>query len=292
MKNIIKTLKEKGGLLVFLLALLLVSCTKKQESGKQFIAVSIEPQRYFAEKIVGDKFEVRTVVTPGSSPEYFDPTPAQIVDFGKSKVYFMIGLFPFEQNLSAVLRENNPNVMLVNCSKNIASIALVNKGESHYHGLDPHIWSSPENAKIMSKKMLDEIVRIDPVNKALYDQNYTNLLHEINATDSLVRQKLKTAITRDFIIYHPALTYFAKEYGLTQYAVEHEGKSSSPVHLSELVDLAKQKGVKTIFVQPEFDKKNAEILSKEIGGRVVSINPLAYDWKTEMLKIAEALEKQ
>ena len=44
-----------------------------------------------------------------------------------------------------------------------------------------------------------------------------------------------------------------------------------------------------IFVQQEFDVRNAELIAKELGVQVVSINPLSYHWKEEMLKVARAL---
>ncbi len=80
-----------------------IAC-KQQVKGDEALlptlSVSIEPQRYFAEKIAGNKFVVQTLVPAGSSPESFDPTPAEMVTFSKSKAFFAIGMFPFEQRWS------------------------------------------------------------------------------------------------------------------------------------------------------------------------------------------------
>jgi zinc transport system substrate-binding protein len=289
----------KKNLYIFLaFCLLLIGCRQKSADKSQFISVSIEPQRYFAEKIVGDKFKVKTLVPNGGSPESFDPAPSQMLDLGKSRAYFMIGLFAFEKVRASNLSQSNPEMLLVDCSKNLIDVAHGHGGHSHdqdghsHQGLDPHIWNSPETALGIAKNMLQGVIQIDPANKNLYEANYKKLEKEIYETDSIVKHKLANVKIRQFIIYHPALSYFAKEYGLEQYTVEFQGKAPSPSQMVELVNESKKKGIKTVFVQPEFDRKNAEVLAKEIGANVVEINPLAYDWKEEMVKIAEALEKQ
>lgn len=75
------------------------------------------------------------------------------------------------------------------------------------------------------------------------------------------------------MIYHPALSYFARDYGLHQISIEEGGKEPSPAHLKELIDLCKAEDVRVIFVQPEFDKRNAETIAQQTGTKVVPINP-------------------
>ena len=91
------------------------------------------------------------------------------------------------------------------------------------------------------------------------------------------------------MIYHPALSYFARDYGLHQISIEEGGKEPSPAHLKELIDLCKAEDVRVIFVQPEFDKRNAETIAQQTGTKVVPINPLSYDWEKDMLNVAKAL---
>ncbi len=93
------------------------------------------------------------------------------------------------------------------------------------------------------------------------------------------------------MIYHPALSYFARDYGLHQISIEAGGKEPSPSQLKELMQTCKKEGVRVIFVQEEFDKSNAELIAKETGTKIVRINPLSYDWKGEMIRIAQALKR-
>ena len=75
-------------------------------------------------------------------------------------------------------------------------------------------------------------------------------------------------------------------------SIEHEGKNPAPAQLKNLIDQAKEKKVSVVFIQQEFDIKNAEIVAEQIGAKTLSINLLAYDWHDEMVKIAKAIAKQ
>ncbi len=268
---------------------------------KLTVSVTIEPQRYFVEQIAGDNFKVNTIVPAGTSPETYDPTPSQMVALGKSSLYFMVGYLGFENAWGKTLAENNTGVIVVNTSNEISLIEGENlenvigghqHHEGHNHqGVDPHIWSSPKSALIMAENMLNALVMADVENQKEYRENFNVLQSEIIATDKKIATLLENAPVKSFIIYHPALGYFARDYNLTQYSIEFEGKSPSPQQLKQMIDFAQEQGVKTIFVQKGFDMKNAESLAKEVGASIHSIDPLSYNWSEELIKIAEILSK-
>ena len=81
----------------------------------------------------------------------------------------------------------------------------------------------------------------------------------------------------------------AKEFNLTQLCIEMDGKEPSPALLARLIDTAKEQQVKVVFIQQEFDKKNAELIAKETGCCLEVINPLSYHWKRELIHIAKVL---
>lgn len=91
------------------------------------------------------------------------------------------------------------------------------------------------------------------------------------------------------MIYHPALSYFARDYNLIQVSIEEDGKEPTPAHLKELINTCRDKEIKIIFIQPEFDKKNAEVISQEVKGKIVPINPLSFDWSDEIIRTANVL---
>ena len=287
---------------VFLfLSLVLSSCSSKTDT-EPVITVSIEPLRYFAEAIGGDKYTVKSMVGAGLNPEDYDPTPRQMVDLGKSQAYFEVGSLGFEQAWMDRIRENNPQLQLFTMSEGFdlmqAPEDTLHAEEKHdgagahghvHAGADPHIWSSFSGARQIARNTLQAFITLDPENEAYYRANYRTLLDEIGQTEREVSQDLDSLQTRTFIIYHPALTYLAREFGLTQLSIEFDGKEPTPAQLKKLIETARENGVKVVFVQMEFDRKNAELIAGETGCELVSINPLSYDWNGEMLRIAQAL---
>lgn len=274
--------------------------TAADEAGRPLITVTIEPLRYFTEAIAGERFRVVSMVPKGSSPETYDPTPAQLVALAESKAYLRIGHIGFEQTWANRLADNAPHLPFFDTSR---GIDLIHEEHTHQHteeadahahhhpgGVEPHVWNSAANARIIAGNVLQALCSIDPAGRETYVARHDSLCRCIARVDSLVRQQLSSPdADRAFLIYHPALSYFAREYGLRQISIEKEGKEPSPARLKQLVDECKAQGIRIIFVQPEFDRRNAELIARQTGTRIVSIHPLSYDWEEEMLNVAAQL---
>ncbi len=280
--------------------LMLLSCGGKEPDGN-LISVTIEPQRYFAEKIAGDRFTIHTVVPSGQSPETYDPTPRQMINIGKSIAYFQIGYIGFEQAWMQNIRENNPDMKVFDLSEGLELIingedhdnahhdGHDHSGHHHHGGIDPHIWSSVSGARMIAWNILNAFITLDKENTRYYWENYNELMAEINETEARLVELISPLTNRAFIIYHPALTYFAGEFNLMQLCIEMDGKEPSTAQLSELVETAEKYNAHVVFIQKEFDRKNAELIARETGCRLVTINPLDYNWSEEMIRIGEAL---
>ena len=288
---------------LLLIIICLTSCNTgkpKQNNEKPVIAVTIEPQRYFTEAIAGDKFDVISIVPKGSSPETYDPTPQQLVSLGDSKAYFRIGYIGFEQTWMDRLMNNTPHIQVFDTSKGIDLILNNddhdhghNSNDGHIHAVEPHVWNSTGNALIIAGNTYKALSQLDKANEVYYRNRYDSLCQRIQHTDSLIRRQLSVPeAAKAFMIYHPALSYFARDYGLHQISIEEGGKEPSPAHLKALIDLCQAEDVRVIFVQPEFDKRNAETIAQQTETKVIPINPLSYDWEEEMLNVAKALAPQ
>jgi zinc transport system substrate-binding protein len=269
-------------------------CKPSKKDEVKSLAVTIEPQKYFLETLAGNHFRVECVVSPGMNPESADFTPSQMMNLNKSVAYFKIGYLGIENSLIRKVTAGNPDLKIIDCSQGIESISAIHHqgcdNHSHGHvGGDPHTWSSVASAKIIAENMYKGLLDIDKINEADYTVNYNKLLTEINRTDSIIKSYLDKAPCKAFIIYHPALSYFAEEYGLTQHSIENEGKNPSPAQLKSLIDKAKAKNIRIVFIQKEVDTKNAETVAESIGGKTVPINLLSYNWSEEMIKIAKAI---
>ncbi len=276
--------------------LLLFAACSGARTRKNVVTVTILPQQYFAEQIAGDKFEIHTMVPAGSSPETFDPSPSSLVKVSDSKAYFKIGHIGFELGWMEKLKQNNPDMLVFDNSDGIDLLESNHEcsHEGHHHaghgsGIDPHTWTTPRNAAQIATNMLAAFIQLDPENETYYRTNYDQLMERIAATSDSLEVILKDLPSRDFVIYHPSLTYFANDYGLRQHAIENDGKEPSAQYLKQLIDTVRASGAQVIFIQQEFDTKNAKLLAQETGGEVVSINPLNYDWNQELIEIAKAL---
>ena len=218
---------------LLLIATLLFSCKqegqqnkKKKNDDKPVITVTIEPLRYFTEAIAGDEFTVVSMVPKGSSPETYDPTPQQLVDLARSKAYFRIGYIGFEQTWTEKLTDNAPHLQFFDMSENVELI--LDDTHAHHHkdghaheehahagGVEPHIWNSTINAQIIAGNILNALCAIDKTNKSAYMERYNALIRQIEHMDSLICQMLSSpSADRAFMIYHPALSYFARDYNL------------------------------------------------------------------------------
>ena len=280
--------------LIYILTLFILSAcgNTTQKSEKPILTVTLEPLRYFTEAIAGDNYEVVSMVPKGSSPESYDPTPQQLVNLSKSQAYLRIGYIGFEQVWMKKLEANCPNMKVFDTSKGIDLIR--DKGHwhgDHFHegGVEPHVWNSTQNALIIADNIYQALCELDSTHQEDYQKRLDVLKQTIRQTDANVHTLLENADST-FLIYHPALSYFARDYGLKQVSIEEGGKEPSPAQLKALIETCRNENVHTIFVQQEFDQRKAQLIANELGVNIVSINPLSYDWVKEMIRIAEALK--
>lgn len=261
------------------------ACTSPKKSDEKILSVSIDPQKYLLEKLVGNKYIVNTAIPVGSNPETYDPSPSQMVNIGKSEMYFKVGNLGFENTWLKNISINNPNMNIVDCSQGVQTIQ---DDHGHPNG-DPHIWSSTETALTVSTNMYNALIAHDPKHKDYYLDRFKTLEKTIQQTDSIIKSYITEASCKSFIIYHPALSYFAEQYGLHQYSIEVDGKNPTPKQIAELVKKAKLENIRVIFIQEEYDLKNVEPIANETGAKIVVINPLSYKWDQELIKIAKSI---
>jgi zinc transport system substrate-binding protein len=263
--------------LVMVLAASAISCGQaKQSSAKIGVAVTILPQAEFAESIGGDRINVTVMVPPGADPHTSELTPSKMTEVAEAKMYAKVGSgIEFELSYMDKIEAVNKNMLVVDCSKGIELVTSVDPNEP---GMDPHIWVSPLNAKIMVQNICDGLVQVDPANKDYYEQNRDAYLQKLDALDQEIRSSLANIKNRAFIVLHPAWGYFARDYDLEQIPIEIGGKEPSAQDITRIIDEAKQRNIKIIFASPQFNPQMAEVIANEIGSKVVLIDDLARDY--------------
>jgi zinc transport system substrate-binding protein len=272
-----------------LFIVLFASCGRKgHQDNERVITVSISPFKYFVDIISGGDFVVNVMVPAGSDPHVYEPVPEQINKLRVSEGYISDGYLGFEMNWLDRLYQTNRKMKKLNLGESIDPIRPVYSDE-HTEVADPHYWVSPKCAKLMASAVKNFITELNPTGKEKYVQNCNNLLNSIDSLDRKAEKYFEGFKGKSFMIYHPNLAYLARDYNLNEVAVESEGKEPTPAGMKYLVDLSARENLKTIFVQREFDTRNAKAIASETGAKLVIIDPLSEDWMASTTFIIEAL---
>jgi zinc transport system substrate-binding protein len=284
---------------IYLMVFVLFACQAKQKETATMVSVSILPQQYFVEQLAGDLLHINVLVPPGSSPHNYSVLPSQMKDLARSKVWLQIGLLTFEEAWKDKFAEINKDLSIVNCSEGIVPIAgteCEEEGHDHEHehaeAFDPHSWLAPADVKIIAQNTLKALKTNFPEHATTFESNYFRFITKIDSLSAHIDRKLSPLANRHILIFHPALGYYARQFKLEQTPLELDGKEPSPKHMKTIVDLARSQNIKVIFIQKEFDAENALQLSREIGGEVMTIDPLDYDWEKQILDITEKIATQ
>ena len=283
--------------MAFLLLLVLISATFVcANDGRLTVAVSLQPYGNLVKMLGGARVNVVTLLPPGADPHNFEPKPAVIKAFSLAQVYFTDGS-GLDKNWLPRFLGANKNVKVVNFAKNIE---WMNADHHEHHGhhheeneLDPHIWTSPAQVQRLALNIYEILKNLEPENVAYYTACYQRVQEILRKLD---RKLVSTVIglpfnRRSFIVFHPSYGYLAKDYKLKQYTIEVNGKEPKPKDLANLIQVGRKNDIKTVFVQPQFSKRAAETIAKDLGAVVVETDPLAADFIENTQKFIDALNE-
>ncbi|ANE33313.1 metal ion ABC transporter, periplasmic metal-binding protein [Campylobacter hyointestinalis subsp. hyointestinalis LMG 9260] len=268
---------------------------------KGIVTASILPVKYFVEQIVGDTLEVGVMAPSGADPHTYEPRPNQMKMVEKSDLFFAVGM-DYERVWIPKFTKSFANLKIIDTAY---GIKLKKMEHSHDHeasehksdhedsegGFDPHIWLDPILVKTMAQNIFSALKAQYPQNAEIYSTNLAKFLQILDELDATIRSEFSNLKNKKFIVYHPSWGYFAKRYGLEQIAIEIEGKEPKPADLANLINEAKEEGVKVIFVAPQFSKKSANLIANEVHAKVVEIDQLPKDWLLSMKKTTEAFRQ-
>ncbi len=281
---------------LFFVFLSFLSIAKSETQKKISVVVSILPQKNLVEIIGGKEVDVTLMIPPGASPHSYEPKPSQLKKLSKAQMYVKVGTpIEFELRWMKKLQELNKNMLIVNMSKDVPLINIQNHNHDHnqnhkhnhnHKNIDPHIWLSIKTIDIQVKNILEGFLKIDGKNSGYYRNNYDVYLNEIKETLRKTQEIFKSVKQKSFMIFHPAFGYFARDFNLEQISVEVGGKAPTAKAIKEIILTAKKNSIKVIFVSPQFSRKSAEVIAKEIKGTVVNADPLAENYLANILKLA------
>jgi zinc transport system substrate-binding protein len=287
-----------SGLLVWSMLLVSVFGTAAWAATQPMdVVVGIPPVAYLAEQIGRGHVQVQVLASSGQCAHDFALSPKQLLALGRAKLILSVGM-PFESRLSEKLRHTHPDLLQVDVSAGIKRRALEAHEESDTHehadessDEDPHVWLGPAQLKTLAVHVAEAFERVDPAHRDDYRASAAALKARISRVESDVSEVLQPLHGQTVYVYHPALGYLADAYGIRQQPVELAGKSPTPKRLLELIKQAHADRVKAIFIEPDSDRRSAEVLAQAIGCRLVVVDPMAKDVLNNLASIADALRK-
>lgn len=256
------------------------------------VFVSILPQKYFVQRVGGDRVSVSVMVGPGRSPATYEPTPRQLSRLAAARLYFRIGV-AFETVWMERIGAANPDMKIIDTRRGIrlrdVDTAAPENADAADGGIkDPHVWTDPMLVKIMAAHIRDALIEADPGHRQDYANNYIGFAADLDRLDRQLRELFLGVSSRSFMVFHPSWGYFADAYGLKQIPIESAGKEPGPRTLSALIDRGRKAHVKVIFVQRQFSQRTADTVAQALGARVVMVDPLAEDYMDNLRHVARS----
>jgi zinc transport system substrate-binding protein len=251
------------------------------------VLVSINPYKYLVNRIAGKTLRAVVLVPPGSNMHTYEPTPKQIMQASKADIWLITGE-SFEEKVHPSLESYNPQMARIDLREGIDLIcAPEHHGCKHCSkGCDLHYWLSPrimaEQAKIVAK----ELKKKYPEHSRLYEANLRKFTKDLEILDDEFETFLAPLKDRAIFVSHPAYGYLARDYNLSQYTIEFEGKDPTPKQLTAILKTAREHNIKTVFIQKQYNNKGARLVADELNADLVELDPYADDYILEMRRIA------
>ena len=227
----------------------------------------------FSQNIGNEMIDVTLLVPMGVDPHDWEPTIKDTERIHKSDLIITNGI-GYEHWIDSIHTSSYQGI-IIDTSDGI----LIDHTDDHTddHGsLDPHIWLNPVYAQLQVKTIANALSISDPTNKNYYQSNAKLYIKELDLLDSKIRNDLSGCKT-DFITFHNAFSYFAKEYGLTQHTIISSNDSHgevTPQTLENIISTAKKYDIKVIFAEESSSTKTSQVIADEIGGKVLVLSPL------------------
>jgi zinc transport system substrate-binding protein len=263
--------------------------TSKVSTPKLKVVASFFPVYEFVRKVGGDKVDVSVLIPLGAEPHDFDPTIQKIQDVQSAAILVYNGA-----GMEATwIKKVNPK-LAVDTSKGLNLLA--SRDPEIHAPSDPHIWLDPILAIHQVENIRDGLSKVDPNNSVYYAQNARKFIGQLKSLDASIKDNLSgsNCAKRDFIAFHNAFSYFAKQYGLNQHSIKGltpEGEVL-PQRLVEVVQLAKHLGINVIYSEDLINSRSSQAIADEIpNSKVMVLSPIEGIKKQEQQQGIGYLEK-
>ncbi len=245
------------------------------------VLASFYPLYEAVSRVGGDQVAASNLVTAGSEPHDLELSPSEIDRLREASlvVYVGAGFQPgIERALDTV---QSPDLRTLDVASGMKLLEGQEdeheaEGESEEHSQDPHVWLDPVRMREIVTKVRDELVRIDPGGRRVYEANAQAYQGELEALDREFKRGLERCRRKEMVTSHAAFGYLTERYGLDQVPISGLSPEAepSPRRLQEIVRFAREHDVEVIYFETLVDPRVAETIANEVGARTMVLNPI------------------
>jgi len=266
----------------------------EERDGKLLVYASIYPMYDFAQKIGGDKIDLRMMVPPGAEPHDWEPTAKLMAQMEKADVFIYNGVNMEMWADKLVKSISSEKLKVVEASSGVSLIKLEDHEEGEYgkhegeednHGdYDPHVWLDPMRALKQAENIKNAFVAADEENMEFYESNFNEFANKLRELDQKYREELKDRKLNEIVVAHAAFGYLADRYGLEQISVSGLTPQEEPsaAKMAQITELVREHGIKYIFFETLTSPKLAKVIANETGAKTAVLNPVGGLTKDEI----------
>ncbi len=259
------------------LVIALAACSPRQDSSKPLIAVSIHPYALLLQDICGPSVQVEAIIPADASPHTWSPKPSDLRKLEDAKLIVINGL-GLEQGLDQALKGREAKTVVAAQLPGVLSPPA--EGEEN-----PHLWISPLKVMALVRGLADPLQESFPALRDSIAARTQNLSAQLLALHLQITRERGTFGSPSVVTYHDSFQYFLDDYaiGLAGMVMSSPGTEPGPRELATLADAIKSKGVRSIYVEPQLDRKAATVLAKEHDLKLIELDPIGATLKARTI---------
>jgi zinc transport system substrate-binding protein len=275
---------------VLTMALAFAGCQQSPLPAKPLVVATFYPLWEFSRQVAGDRAEVVSLVPPGLEPHDWEPSPADVAQLERARVFVFNGA-GFEGWVERLLPDVKARGTIIVEAAQGLPLAVADRarnadrhrdpkepghGERARGEPDPHVWLDPVLAQAQVETIRAALARMEAAHAMVFEENARRFTVVLGELHQKFEQGLTKCARRDIVVSHAAFTYLARRYRLLQVPLTGLAPEAepSPADLAAVARFARRNKVRYIFFETLVSARLAETLAREVGARTLVLNPV------------------
>lgn len=266
---------RKSILIFTLLLLILCGCQPGKVKDKTLVIASIYPYELLLRELLGPDFEVRTLIPANASPHTYSPGPQDIKALREADLVFSNG-FGLETDMERAFDALG--------AKHLRVQDLLGTAVADSTG-NPHVWLSPILMQKLTHQLSERLQKMFPEHNDEIANNAVDLIASLAALDKRISGERSTLGATPLITFHDSFHFFEAAYGIENLGSVQSspGREPTPRDLASLGELIRSNGVEAICVEPQMERRSADVLAREFKLRMIQLDPLGSSFGAKTL---------